>query len=83
MSDLPPYPRIGPQRPDRLRAAARQYRERAAVLRQTLHGVEAEFAEALDAAEARQSIEQRLDAHAKRSGHPDSRRLKLGTKENQ
>jgi hypothetical protein len=53
------------------------------VLRQTLHGVEAEFAEALDAAEARQSIEQRLDAHAKRSGHPDSRRLKLGTKENQ
>lgn len=80
MSDLPEYPRIAKQRPERLRAAAKRYRERATELRRTLQGIEEHFAEALDAAEARQSVEERLDAHAQRSGHPDPRRLKLGAR---
>jgi len=80
MSDLPAYPRISRQRPERLRAAAQRYRARAEELRRTLHGVEEHFAEALDAAEKRQSIEQRLDAHAERSAHPDVRRAKLGAR---
>lgn len=83
MSDLPEYPRIFKQRPDRLRAAAKKYRARAEELRRTLHGIESNFAEALDAEDARQSVEERLSAHAKRSGHPDSRRLNLGTRESQ
>jgi outer membrane protein TolC len=84
MSDLPPYPRVDArgQRATRLRVAAERYRARAAELRQTLQGVQEKFADALDAADARKSIEERLDAHAKRSGRSDKKRLPLGTREN-
>lgn len=83
MSDLPPYPRVNSQRSTRLRAAAQRYRARAAELRQTLQGVQAKFAEALDADEARKTIAERLDAYAARAGRTDKRRAPLGAKENQ